>query len=147
MRAIGPPLTPEETAAFISAARSFKGVRFRHQGRNPKIGLDCAGLALVAMQRIGRPVTDLKGYGREPYRDGLEGALTANLGDKVGKETMRAGDVVMMRFDGDPRHVGIITNYPEGGFALLHTHDKLKLVAEHRLDESRLATIVGVWRP
>lgn len=147
MRAIGPPLTPEESAAFIAAARSFMGVKFRHQGRNPKIGLDCAGLPLAAMQLIGRPVTDIRGYGREPYRDGLEGALIANLGERVAKESMRAGDVVIMRFAGDPRHVGILTDYPDGGLALIHTHDTLKHVTEHRLDEKRAASIVAVWRP
>lgn len=147
MRAIGPLLTAEESAAFIAAARRLKNVRFRHQGRNPKIGIDCAGLALVAMQSIGRPVHDIKGYGREPYRDGLEGALIANLGPKVEKDSMKAGDVVMMRFAGDPRHVGILVDYPDGGLALLHTHDTLKMVREHRLDEKRAASIVAVWRP
>lgn len=147
MRAIGQPLTAEESAAFIAAARRLKNVPFRHQGRNPKIGIDCAGLALVAMQSIGRPVLDIKGYGREPYRDGLEGALNDNLGPKVPKESMQAGDVVMMRFAGDPRHVGILTDYPEGGLALLHTHDTLKHVTEHRLDKRRAASITGVWRP
>jgi cell wall-associated NlpC family hydrolase len=146
-RSIGGPLTPEESAAFVAHARSFLGVRFRHQGRNPEIGLDCAGLALVSMQAIGRPVSDLEGYGREPYRNGLEGALTANLGPRVAKESMRAGDVVMMRFNGDPRHVGILADYPDGGLMLIHTHDTLKRVREHRLDEKRAASIVAVWRP
>ena len=147
MRSIGGPLTPEETAAFIAHSRYLKGVRFRHQGRDPKIGLDCAGLAIVSMQAIGRPVKDLEGYGREPYRDGLRGALTANLGSPVSNQTMRAGDVVMMRFAGDPRHVGILADYPDGGFMLIHTHDTLKYVTEHRLDERRAASIVAVWRP
>lgn len=150
MRAIGDqPLTSEESAAFIAALRIQvkKRTRFRHQGRKPEIGLDCAGLPLWAMQAIGRPVTDIVGYGREPYRDGLEGALTANLGPRVPRETMRAGDVVMMRFAGDPRHVGILTDYPDGGLALIHTHDTLKFVTEHRLDDARRKTITGVWRP
>jgi uncharacterized protein YijF (DUF1287 family) len=60
---------------------------------------------------------------------------------------MRAGDVVMMRFAGDPRHVGILADYPDGGFMLIHTHDTLKYVTEHRLDERRAASIVAVWRP
>jgi cell wall-associated NlpC family hydrolase len=149
MRAIGPLLTAEESAAFIAALRTQvkRRTRFRHQGRNPTIGLDCAGLPLWAMQAIGRPVTDIVGYGREPYRDGLEGALIANLGARVPKESMRAGDVVMMRFAGDPRHVGILTDYPDGGLALIHTHDTLKMVREHRLDQKRRDSIVAVWRP
>lgn len=145
MRAIGPAFTPEETEALIAAARSFRRIRFRHQGRNPKIGLDCAGLILAALKAVGRPTHDIKGYGREPHRNGLREAIEANLGAPV--KDMKAGDVVLMRFDGDPRHVGLLAYYPEGGLSLIHTHDTLKHVTEHRLDDKRAATIVAVWRP
>jgi cell wall-associated NlpC family hydrolase len=83
----------------------------------------------------------------EPYKNGLEAAITANLGNPIPKQTMRAGDVVVMRFAGDPRHVGILADYPDGGFMLIHTHDTLKFVSEHNLNEERRASITGVWRP
>lgn len=148
-RSIGGPLTPEESAAFIAALRTQvkRRTKFSHQGRDPNTGLDCAGLPLWAMQKIGRPVSDLVGYGREPYRNGLEGAITENLGPKVRWETMKAGDVVMMRFAGDPRHVGVLTDYPDGGLAIIHIHDTLKCATEHRLDDARRKTITAVWRP
>lgn len=145
MRANGAAFTPEETAAFIARARSCMGVRFKHQGRDPRFGLDCAGLPLWSMAAMGRPVVDIAGYGREPHKDGLERALTDNLGEPIPIEQMRAGDVILMRFGGAPRHVGILTDHPEGGLSLLHVHDRLKFVAEHRL-EAR-TRIVKVWRP
>lgn len=147
MRAIGEPLTAEESAAFIAAARSLVGkVKFRHQGRNPATGLDCAGLPQWAMTQIGRPVWDLTAYGREPHKDGLKGAMVRNLGASVPRESMRGGDVVLMRFKGAPRHVAIVTQLPDGRLGLLHVHAENKIVSEHGLD-GYWAEIVAVFRP
>lgn len=147
MRTIGEPLTAEESAAFIAAARSLVNrVLFRHQGRNPKTGLDCAGLPQWAMTQIGRPVWDLTAYGTEPHKDGLYGAMVQNLGEPVPRESMRAGDVVLMRFHGAPRHVAIVTQLPDGRLGLLHVHAENKIVSEHGLDGYH-GDIVGVWRP
>jgi cell wall-associated NlpC family hydrolase len=149
MRAIGPPLTTEESEAFIAALRGCIGVRFWHQGRDPAIGLDCAGLPQWAMKSIGRPVFDLPAYGREPHKDGLRRALLSNFGPPVPRDSMRAGDVVLMRFTvhSAPRHIGVITDYPEGGFAIIHSHEDQKMVKEHRIDARRMAFIVEVYRP
>lgn len=145
MRAIGPLFTEDETLEFISRARSCMGVRFKHQGRNPRFGLDCAGLPLWTIKSMGRDVVDIHGYGREPHKNGLEKAITENLGNPISVESIRAGDVVLIRFLGAPRHVAIITSHPDGGFCLLHVHDRIKVVSEHRL-ESR-TRIAKAWRP
>lgn len=145
-RAIGPPLTAEESAAFIAAARTCMGVRFRHQGRKPKTGLDCAGLPQWAMTQIGRPVWDLTAYGTEPHKDGLLGAMVRNMGEPVPLESMQAGDVVLMRFRGAPRHVGIVTQLADGRLGLLHVHAENKYVAEHGLAGYH-GEIVAVFRP
>lgn len=147
MRTIGEPLTAEESAAFIAAARSLVNrVKFRHMGRNPRTGLDCAGLPQWAMQQIGRPVYDLPAYGREPHKDGLRYAMQRNFGDPVPLESMQAGDVILMRFQGAPRHVGIVTQLADGRLGLLHVHAENKVVSEHGLAGYH-ADIVGVWRP
>src|SRR5690606_33015108 len=107
-RVIGAPLTAEESAALVAACRSLVGhVRFRHQGRNPEIGLDCAGMLVWALRKISRPVEDLRAYGREPHKDGLRQCLIRNLGRPLPKSGMQAGDIALMRFDCDPRHVGL----------------------------------------
>lgn len=147
MRTIGEPLTAEESAAFIAAGRSLVNrVRFRHQGRDPKTGLDCAGLVKWMLQQIGRAVFDLLGYGRDPHKKGLYTALVHNLGNPIQPESMRAGDVILMRFRGAPRHVGIVTQLPDGRLGLLHVHAENKVVSEHGLDGYH-ADIVSVFRP
>jgi cell wall-associated NlpC family hydrolase len=148
MRAIGPLLTAAETAAFIAEARTYLDppVRFRHQGRSRR-GVDCAGLLLVSMAAIGRPIVDLAAYGREPIGGKLRAVLADNLGDPVPKADMRPGDVVLMRFRGEPSHVGMIGDYLYGGLSLIHTFAQVKKVVEHRLDEEWAGYITEVFRP
>jgi len=147
MRTIGEPLTAEESAAFIAAARSLVNrVRFRHQGRNPKTGLDCAGLAQWAMQQAGRPVWDMTAYGTEPHKDGLYQAMVRNLGEPVPIEDMRGGDVILMRFHGAPRHVGIVTQLDDGRLGLLHVHADNRIVSEHGL-AGYWGDVVAAFRP
>lgn len=148
-RAIGTPLTPEEIKAFIAAARACKNVPFLHMGRDPKFGLDCAGLPQYAMRvGVGRPVYDLPAYGRDPHKDGLRSALVKNFGRPVALSAMRAGDVVLMRFQdhSEPRHVAIVTDHPDG-LGLLHVHSEMKFVSEHRMDERWRSFIVEAFRP
>ena len=148
MRAIGPPLSPAETVAFIAEARTYLAppVRFRHQGRT-KAGVDCAGLLLASMAALGRPITDLSAYGREPLGGGLRAMLVANLGEPVPKDEMRPGDVVLMRFRGEPSHVGLLGDYLYGGLSLIHTFAQVKKVVEHRVDEEWDGYILEVFRP
>ena len=148
MRAIGPQLSAAETAAFIAEARTYLDppVRFRHQGRSHR-GVDCAGLLLASMASVGRPIADLPAYGREPLGDGLRSMLIANLGEPVPKDEMRPGDVVLMRFRGEPSHVGLIGDYVYGGCSLVHAYAMARKVVEHRLDEEWAGYITEVYRP
>lgn len=74
MRAIGGPFTDAERNAFIAAARSMLGVRWRHQGRTVR-GVDCGGLVAYAMKATGRPIADTPIYGRVAYRGSLEATV------------------------------------------------------------------------
>lgn len=141
------PLTAEESAALIDACRSFIGVKFRHMGRKPHIGLDCAGMVCAGLTVIGREFKDIKAYGREPHKDGLRQVLIDNFGTPVLRGEMRAGDIPLMRFEGQPRHVGLLTNHPSGGLSLLHVHAHNKFVSEHSINDYWHGCIVAVWRP
>jgi hypothetical protein len=60
---------------------------------------------------------------------------------------MRAGDIVLIRFHGAPRHVGLITQLADGRLGLLHVHSEMKFVAEHGIGERFGRLIVEVYRP
>lgn len=49
-------------------ARSYIGTPFRHQGRRPGRGLDCAGVVVCALRALGRRVDDTRNYRRTPPR-------------------------------------------------------------------------------
>lgn len=48
-------------AALLAAARTYRGVPFRHLGRN-RAGLDCVGLLLIAAADAGMPTDDPGDY-------------------------------------------------------------------------------------
>jgi len=149
MRAIGEPFTADESAALVAACRSFMDVPFRHQGRNPTIGLDCVGMVGAGMNVIGRPYMDRKGYGREPHKNGLRDMLVANLGAAVPRAEMRPADVVLVKFDGEPRHVALITDIG-GRLGMIHVHSENKRVQEHGIGvagDRWFDCIVEVFRP
>lgn len=147
MREFGPPIAEDERAQFIQAARSLRDAktRFRHQGRS-ELGVDCAGLLVYGMAAAGRTLKDADGYGRLPYKDRLEGLLRENFGDPI-NGPLAEGDIILLKMIGDPSHVGIVTNYPGGGYAILHSYAQQKRVVEHRMDDEWLKYIYRVFRP
>jgi cell wall-associated NlpC family hydrolase len=126
------------------SARKYLGVPFRHRGRTSS-GLDCAGLALLAYKDLGLDLPDIRIYGREPHKNGLERAVEAALGAPLARAP-RVGDVLMFRFDRDPHHVGIAGDYAHGGLSLIHAYGTAGRVVEHRLDDTWRGRIVAVYR-
>lgn len=147
MRALGAPFTYLEREAFIEAARSYVGVRWRHQGRSLR-GVDCGGLVFLALRDAGRDPVDSQAYGRSPYRGSLESVLQANFGEPLPKDMLRAGDVPLFRFNNDkPSHVAVVANHPQGGFSMIHAFAQMRKVVEHRIDEEWFGNMVEVYRP
>lgn len=135
---------------LVSAARRYLGVPFRHRGRSVR-GLDCAGLAWLAYRDCGQELPDFRKYGREPSNDGLLTHIKAALGEPVAVAPVRAsqlqeGDVIVVRFEVEPHHVAIVTNYPYGGFAMLHACGFNDRVIEHRLSPDIIDRITHVFR-
>lgn len=146
-RALGPPFTDAERVAFVAAARSYIGVRWKHQGRSRR-GLDCGGLLIVSAFGAGRLTADAQaGYGREPYRHSLEDVLRENLGDPVDAEPT-VGDVVMFHVGrAAPNHVGIVGDYVHGGLSIIHAYAITGQVVESPFDASWRNLLSEVYRP
>jgi len=127
------------------AARTFLGVPFRHQGRNPSVGLDCIGLLVAAATVLGLPQVagDSTAYGRDPAHGLLESYMRDLFGSPV--SDMQPGDIVAIDFKGAIRHVGIVGIHP-GGLSLIHTNFSVGKVTEARLDDRWLKRIKAVYR-
>ncbi len=137
-------------SALVAAARRYLGVRFRHRGRTPR-GLDCAGLVWLAYSDCGMDLPDFRLYGPEPHEDGLEGYTSAALGDPialapVARHQLAVGDVLVVRFETEPHHIAIASDYPTGGLAMLHADGHAGKVIEHRLSDQYLERITHVYR-
>jgi len=139
----------------VSVARQFLGVPFKHQGRNPELGIDCVGLGVLYLRALGVHIRDRTDYGRDP--DGtLRATLCRALGQPVAEgpgswQRAQPGDVLSIRFASlghvPERHVAIASEM-YGQPALIHADNSptIKKVCEHLMDERWKARVIGVWR-
>lgn len=141
----------------VACARSWLGTRFHHQGRVKKTpghrgGCDCLGLLIgVAqeLQLLGRDQRKLAAhdalhYGRFPDGSALLAGLRGALRE-TDSESMQPGDVLLMRVENAPRHLAIVSDYPDG-LGMIHAYAPLGSVVEHRLDARWLRRIHTVFR-
>ena len=63
---------------IVETARSFCGVKYAHQGRNRKVGLDCGGLILVVARELGLTELEELGYSSFPENGRFEQLLNEN---------------------------------------------------------------------
>jgi cell wall-associated NlpC family hydrolase len=130
------------------AARAYLGVPFRHQGRNPAVGIDCVGLLVCAAADCGIPTeADRTDYGRDPAHGYLERQLRAAFGAPVFSPLLQPGDVVAIDFKGAIRHVAIVAERDGGGLNLIHTNFSVQRVTEAILDDRWRKRIRAVYRP
>lgn len=137
------------TITLSHAARSFLNVPFRHHGRTEK-ALDCIGHVRQSLIACGRQVTrDVRYYSGEAYKGRLMAEVKAELGEPTAtgpKADVQENDVVMLHFNGEPHHMGIIGRMPYGSLSLIHADSVLGKVVEHRFDDVWRSRIVAVWR-
>lgn len=130
---------------LVEAARTYLNVRFCHRGRSRR-GLDCAGLVWRSYLDCGVELPDFRLYSKEPssHGKGLTDYVVEALGEPV--SGLQVGDVVILRFTKEPHHMGIITDYPYGGLALIHACGHNEKVIEHRLSPDQIRRITHVFR-
>lgn len=128
---------------FCTAALSFSGTRWQHQGRKPGTALDCIGLLVCAARMCGLDLEPQPPrYG--PNRTGTEirDAL-ARVARQVEGAPM-AGDLLALDPDagGEPHHLGIAL----GPDSLIHTSILTRKVTVQPIDDDRRRRIHSVWR-
>ncbi len=133
----------EKSDEVIAAARACIGTPFRHQGRLPGVGLDCAGLGIVAAKAAGIDIKDFSGYPRTPF----DGMLKKMFDEQqflrqVFINEFEPGDVLLMRISVAPQHVAI---YVGNGY-MIHSYSSLGKVVEQRIDDCWKKRIIAAYR-
>lgn len=129
---------------LVSAARTLIGKPFRHRGRGP-VYFDCAGMVKEAYRLCGVDLPDFRLYSREPNQNGLVEHITKALGNPI-NQPLIPGDVIVVRFDIEPHHVAMVTDYRYGGLAMIHACGMNKRVIEHRLAPDHMKRITHAFR-
>ncbi|MBV7475403.1 NlpC/P60 family protein [Pseudoxanthomonas sp. PXM05] len=135
---------PAGVIRLDEAARQWLGVPFAHQGRT-EWALDCVGLLVMAARGAGIPIQDRTDYPPAPNADALDQRLQEQLGEPVSKDGIRPGDIVTIKFNWQPRHVGIVGEH-DGRLTLIHTSFGVGRVTEHAINDAWLRRIHRVYR-
>lgn len=131
-------------AEFVAEARTWILTPWAHQGRT-RDGCDCAGLLICVGQSLGLTEFDLRDYERLPDGEQMMALCREHL-TQIEQPAMQPGDIVVMRFDVEPQHIGILGDYPYGGgLSLIHSNQRVGKVVEHRLDAVWRARVVAVF--
>jgi len=132
-----------ESDEFIAAARTMLGVRWKHQGRHPQFGVDCAGFAVCAARMCGHGTIDRTDYARAPSASDFVEQLKKN-GDMIRIGDEQPGDVMIFEFGGNPQHLGILTAVDPP--MMIHAFATARKVVEHRMDDEWLARRRFIFR-
>lgn len=129
--------------AFVDAARACVDTPFKHQGRQPGVGIDCAGVVVCAWRAAGLAAADRRGYSREPQQRVLRQALL-EVCDKVDRPgaAYRPGDILFMRFGREPQHLAVVTDRG----TIVHCWEAMGRCVEHGLDRTWRGRVIAVYR-
>lgn len=126
---------------ILTYARECLGTPFVHQGRQIGLGMDCAGLIVYVMQRLGLNYIDGKGYPRNPYEGMLENILDGQPKvKKIPITEKKPGDILLFRIKRDPQHLAIYA-----GKTIIHCYSQSGKVVEHSIGGWE-RKIVAVYR-
>ncbi len=136
-------MTP--AADLVAAVRTQLGVPWRHQGRLWGTALDCLGLVICAARELSLVAQhfDVNGYSRSPDGSMLD-AADEHL-ERIAE--IELGAVLVLSSAKLPHHVGIVADYPHGGWSIVHaTNAGRSQVMETRLLFMRTFQLRGVFR-
>jgi cell wall-associated NlpC family hydrolase len=108
----------DRRAAFAEAAESLVGTPFRFRGRDPHSGLDCIGLVITALQRIGSGSPPVPPYAmrQRDFAPMLTAATAA--GFESVHDVVRPGDLLLLRAGPAQPHLAIA----DRGGGVIHAH-------------------------
>ena len=133
-------------AEVVAESRAMLGAPWVHQGRAGMLGVDCAGLVICMARALDlvAPDFDINGYSREP--DGTLLERCDAIMQRVARDAMQPGHMLVVATDSEPAHMGILGDYRHGGLSLIPAAQcGLNRVVEHRLMFARNLRFVAAY--
>lgn len=132
---------------ILNAALQAIDTPFRHQGRVPGLGMDCAGLYVFICQSLDIPYQDATGYPRTPFGGELERQLDEQPSlQRIPADDAGKGDILIMRMTKQPQHIAIHAGDEAGYPCVIHASEMHGKVCHHRIDELWRARVVRAYR-
>ena len=136
-------MTGDDVTAW---ARTQIDVPWMHQARLPGVALDCAGLVICCARSLGLVPNDwdINHYPRSP-----DGSMLSICDEHMTRiDRPENGCVIVIATIRDPQHLGILTPYRHGGWAIIHASNagKPSRVIETRLLPSRTMRPIAYYR-
>ena len=133
------------SSAVVAAARRAIGVRFRLHGRDPAYGLDCVGLAALAIRAGGGQTLIPTGYALRSGDSDAAAAMIEAAGlirADHGQTSNQASDLLLCRARPGQLHLVVDSGAPGGGF--IHADAQLRRVVERPGPPPW--PVIGRWR-
>lgn len=144
-----------DKSIIVSQARTWLGTKYHHQGRLKKSegcsgGVDCIGLVICIADEL--KICDNKGVALSKYDNICYSTEPKDLGSYIGSHLtevpipeMSIGDILLFKFWKEPQHVGILSNYSEEIFGIIHCNSSSGSVVEQPLSRAWMRMISNVY--
>lgn len=136
---------------IVKEARKWIGTPYKHQGKTLGRACDCAGILIG----VARNLFDIEDnfdsrYGHNPNNWTLKQELdnASMLIHKSSTDNIEIGDITLMSLNQlqIPHHVGIISDYSDQSFGLIHCYSSIGRVVEHRMNDVWKNRILHLYR-
>jgi cell wall-associated NlpC family hydrolase len=139
-------------AQIVAEARGWINTRWQHQAHLKGVATDCGGMIYGVGLQLGllRPVHEMpeaaffRGYGRLANNGSMLKACSILL-QRIDVAFASHGDVVLMLFDNEPQHVGLLGDYVHGGLSIIHAYARMRKVVESRFDDQFRAKVIAAF--
>jgi len=132
--------TPEQ---LVTAARSWLGEPWRHQGRGVR-GIDCVGLVIRVAQDLKLIDFDITTYNRRAKGVGFQSHFQAHM-DKIPLSELSESDVIIFRDQMYPCHCAFYSE-TKGRPTIIHAHALRRKVIEEGYEGEWINKAVMAFR-
>ncbi len=137
---------------IVAEARTWLDTRFKHQARIKGVGVDCLNLVIGVATTLSLVESNFRwenypeyhGYGKSPNGKLLLSGCERFM-DRIPVESIKPGDILIMRFVDEPQHFVIVTQTVPTPY-ILHAYAQVRMVKEHRMDDTWRSRVIAAYR-